>query len=193
MSNERLLILGAGGHGKAVAEAAEASGMWGGVAFLDDRWPGVQEIHGWSVLSNIAGLGELASQFGHAIAAVGNNAARERLFGAICDVGLLAATVVHPSACVSPRAVIGAGSAVMALAVVGCDARLGEGCIINAHATVDHDAVLGDFAHLGVGVHLAGGVRVGSRCWLQAGSSAGYGVVVPDGQVFPPGAILMVA
>ncbi|MOA60578.1 hypothetical protein D3C78_1854890 [compost metagenome] len=55
---------------------------------------------------------------------------------------------------------------------------------------MDHDASLGDFAHLGVGVQIAGGVRIGSRTWLQAGGCAGYNVVVPDGAIFPPGHIL---
>jgi hypothetical protein len=46
---------------------------------------------------------------------------------------------------------------------------------------------LDDFAHLGVGVHLAGGVKVGASAWMQAGSSAGYRVEVPAGSVVLPG------
>lgn len=76
----------------------------------------------------------------------------------------------------------------MALAMVGVDAVIGEGDIVNVHATVDHDARLGDFAHLGVGVQLAGGVKIGARAWLQAGCSAGYRVA--DGEVCAPGTVL---
>ena len=36
---KKLLILGAGGHGKAVAEAAKLNKEWTHIAFIDDRWP----------------------------------------------------------------------------------------------------------------------------------------------------------
>ena len=94
--------------------------------------------------------------------AVGNNALREQWMEAVRAVGLPLTTVIHPQACVSPSAQVGEGCAIMALAMVGVDVRIGSGAIVNAHATVDHDASLGDFAHLGVGVQIAGGVHVGA-------------------------------
>lgn len=186
-----LLILGAGGHGKAVAEAAVLSGEWQRVAFVDDRWPQLQALFGWPVAGDLSCLTALAAHSDAAIAAVGNNAMREQWLQAIRAAGLPLATVIHPRACVSASAQLGAGSVIMALAMVGVDARIGEGAIINAGATVDHDASLGDFAHLGVGVQIAGGVHVGARAWLQAGCCAGYRVVVADGVVHKPGAVLI--
>ncbi|WP_313089527.1 acetyltransferase [Pseudomonas sp.] len=190
MSERTLLIIGAGGHGKAVAEAALLSGEWQRIAFADDRWPALREIFGWPVVANVAGLAALKVTLAGAIAAVGNNAVRARWVEAIRAAGLPLVTVVHPRACVSAAASIGAGTAIMALAMVGVDATVGEGAIVNANATVDHDASLGDFAHLGVGVQLAGGVKVGARAWLQAGCSAGYRIVVGDGVVCAPGTVL---
>lgn len=182
-----LLILGAGGHGKAVAEAALLSKAWQNVAFVDDRWPELQAVFGLPVLSNIEGLSTIASQWTAGIPAVGNNVVRKNWVQIIRDSGLGLATVIHPSACVSSTAKIGAGTVIMALAMVGVDVQVGEGSIINAHSTVDHDAQLKDYAHLGVGVHLAGGVQVGLSAWLQAGSCAGYLAVVADGEVCRPG------
>lgn len=186
-----LLILGAGGHGKAVAEAALLSGDWQQVQFVDDRWPQLGESFGLPVVADMAGLSRVAPDADAAIAAVGSNALREQWQQAIIANGLSLATVVHPRACVSPTARIGAGSAIMALAMVGVDVHIGEGAIINANATVDHDAFIGDFVHLGVGVQIAGGVRVGVRAWLQAGCCAGYRVVVSDGAQYEPGTALM--
>lgn len=191
MSERTLLVLGAGGHGKAVAEAALLSGEWQQIAFVDDRWPGLRETFGWPVVADMASLASQVGRVAGAIAAVGNNALREQWVGAIQAAGLQLVTVVHPSASVSASAVIGAGTAVMALAMVGVEVNLGVGAIVNAHATVDHDASLGDYAHLGVGVQLAGGVTVGARAWLQAGVCAGYRVVVEDGTVHPLGTALV--
>jgi sugar O-acyltransferase (sialic acid O-acetyltransferase NeuD family) len=192
VSELTLLVIGVGGHGKAVAEAALLSGAWQRIVFVDDRWPQLTESFGWPVISDVAGLAALDRGVAGAIAAVGNNVLRERCAEAIRAADLPLVSVVHPNACVSATAALGAGTAIMALAMVGVDACIGEGAIVNAHATVDHDVVLGDFAHLGVGVHLAGGVKVGSRAWLQAGCSAGYRVVVEDGAVCAPGTVLQV-
>lgn len=191
MSEEALLIIGAGGHGKAVAEAALLSGVWQRIVFVDDRWPQLTECSGWPVIGDVAGLAALDIDVAGAIAAVGNNALREQCVRAIRAAGLPLLSVVHPRACVSGSASVGAGTAIMALAMVGVDASLGEATIVNAHATVDHDARLGDFAHLGVGVQISGGVEVGCRAWLQAGCSAGYRVVVEDGAIYAPGTVLL--
>lgn len=190
MQDRTLLILGAGGHGKAVAEAALLSKSWQKVAFVDDRWPELQTVFGLPVLSNIEGLSIIASQWSSGIPAVGNNDVRKHWMQIIRDSGLGLATVVHPTACVSSSAKIGAGSVIMALAMVGVDVQVGEGSIINAHSTVDHDAQLKDYVHLGVGVHLAGGVKIGSSAWLQAGSCAAQLAVVADGEVCRPGSLL---
>ncbi|WHI52444.1 acetyltransferase [Microbulbifer sp. MLAF003] len=185
-----LLILGAGGHGKAVAEAAMLSGEWQRVCFADDRWPELKESFNCPVIANSFTLAEVAGTVDAAIAAVGNNVLREQWLATLQREGFPVATVVHPSASVSASAVLGAGSTIMALAMVGVDARIDCGAIVNAHATVDHDACLGEFAHLGVGVHIAGGVQVGAKAWLQAGCSAGYRVVIAEGEVLAPGTVL---
>lgn len=185
-----LLILGAGGHGKAVAESALLTGQWQRVLFVDDRWPALQKSFGLPVVSDVAGLAGCVEKAQGAIAAVGNNTVREQWCKAIEQAGIELVSVVHPRAYVSSSVVLGAGTAVMALAVIGVDAQVGRAAIINANATLDHDAVLGDFAHLGVGVQIAGGVRVGARAWLQAGCSAGYNVVVPEAENIPAGTAL---
>lgn len=185
-----LLILGAGGHGKAVAECALLSGAWQRVLFVDDRWPELQESFGFPVVSDVGGLSRVAGTAHGAIAAVGNNQVREQWCAAIEQAGIELVSVVHPRAYVSCSVVLGAGTAVMASAVVGVDARVGRAVIINANATLDHDAVLGDFSHLGVGVQIAGGVKIGARAFLQAGCCAGYNVVVADAENVPVGTAL---
>lgn len=190
MAEKMLLILGAGGHGKSVAEAALMSGEWQKVAFLDDCWPELREALGWPVVGHVEDLARLPIQVDGAIAAVGNNAVRERWMDEILAARIPLASIIHPRAFVSPSAQIGEGCSIMALAMVGVDVEVGRGAIINAGATVDHDAAVGDFAHLGVGVQIAGGVRIGARSWLQAGCCAGYHVVVAEGSAHAPGTAL---
>jgi len=184
-----LLVLGAGGHGKSVAEAALLGGNWSEVIFLDDNWPQASRVLGCEVLGKVDAIEQVASRCHGAIAAVGNNAGREQWIGLIERAGIELVSIFHPRAWVSPSAKVGPGTAVMAGAVVGTAATVGKGVIINANATVDHDAVMEELSHIGVGVQLAGGVRVGQRAWLQAGSSCGYHVVVDADTNLPPGSV----
>lgn len=190
MTVPTLLVVGAGGHGRSVADAALSSGRWKRVVFADDRWPALSSCQGFEVISDVVGLFDLPIMVQGAIAAVGDNVRREAWCKYIEQSRIPLVSVVHPRAFVSDSATIGSGCAIMPGAIVGTSASLGRAVIVNAGAIVDHDVTLADFAHIGVGVALAGGVHVGSRGWLQAGVSAGYGVVVADGAVVEPGIAL---
>jgi len=189
-TKRKLVIVGAGGHGRAVAEAAELEGAWSEIIFVDDNYPGQTASGAWKIAGHPGQLGTLAGTGDAFIVAIGNQAARERLILDLQRLGIPLATVIHPRAYVSPYAAVGEGCAVMAGAVVGTAARLGRGVIVNANATVDHDVVVGDFSHLGVGVQLAGGVAIEDRVWLQAGTCAGYRVRVPSDTIVEPGTSL---
>jgi sugar O-acyltransferase (sialic acid O-acetyltransferase NeuD family) len=190
MVMQRVLIVGAGGHGQAVAEAFALQGRTHLVGFVDDAAPVGSLVFGLPVLGNVGSLPKLAAVADAVCVAIGHNATRQRLVQQALQAGFALATVVHPRAFVSPSAVVGAGSAIMAGALVGTCAQLGQGAIVNCGAVVDHHAVVEDFGHLGVGACMAGGSRLGQGAWLQAGCALGYGVVVPAGQTLPPGTAL---
>lgn len=183
----KLLVIGAGGHGRSVAEAVLMSGDYELAGFVDDGWEKLPEVWGYPVFGGIDSLAAHRRHADLAIVAIGNNAVRERLQGRLRELGFVLATIVHPRALVSPRAVLGAGCTVMAGAVVGTEARLGQGVIVNSGATVDHHCTVEDFGHLGVNACMAGGSVLGREVWMQAGSALGYGVTVPPAAVLMPG------
>lgn len=193
MPKTKLLIIDAGGHGASVAEAAELSGVFEVVGFLDDALPVGKALLTGPVLGAINGLSSLdhldryRAACDQAIVAVGNNAVREKITQQLVDAGFDIATVIYPRAFVSPSAVVGSGSAVMAGAIVGTEALLGLGSIVNCGAVVDHHARVEDFGHLGVNASMAGGTRLGRGAWMQAGAALGYGVEIPAGVSLAPG------
>lgn len=187
----KLFVIGAGGHGRSVAEAATLGGEWQGIAFLDDAFPQQQLSGHWPIVANTEQMQAVLKPGDNVIVAIGNQLVRHRLCQKLIELGAILTTIIHPKAWVSANATVGAGAAIMAGAIVGTQAEVGCGAIVNANATVDHDAVLGEFAHLGVGVQLAGGVVIGERAWLQAGVCAGYKVnVLPDTIVAPGTALI---
>lgn len=166
-----LLVLGAGGHGKVVADAARSAG-WTLAGFLDDA-PHLDgtEIWGLGVFALARLRKDQSGLLSAAVAlGVGDNAARERAHARLLAEGFRVVSVVHATAAVSPSAVLGEGTVVMANASINPDARLGRGCIVNTGAVVEHDCRLGDFVHLSPNAALGGTVTIGARTHLGLGS-----------------------
>jgi sugar O-acyltransferase (sialic acid O-acetyltransferase NeuD family) len=173
----RLALLGAGGHGKVVADSALCAG-WQEVVFYDDAWPGVQSCGPWPVAGNSEQLLLDMAGFDGVVVTIGSNAVRLDKQRWLQQVGAALVSVVHPAACVSRYATIGLGSVVMAGAVLNIDVKLGQACIINTGATVDHDDQLADGVHLSPGAHLGGGATVGECSWIGLGASVREGVSI---------------
>lgn len=156
-----LRIIGAGGHGRVLADIAEAMG-YSDIAFLDGAFPDLSRSGAWDVIGTPADLGD-----GEYALGVGDNKTRMGLLESIpCDL----ATLIHPSAVVSPHATIGAGSVICAGAAIGPFATLGAGCILNTGCSVDHDCTLGEGVHLSPGARLGGGVQIGACAWIGIGA-----------------------
>jgi sugar O-acyltransferase (sialic acid O-acetyltransferase NeuD family) len=190
----RLILIGASGHAKVVADAAARSGLFTVVVFLDDHKPKGTPFFGASVLGAAADLAALTRA--HALdaffVAIGDDAARARVADAAraSARGLAFATIIHPSAVVAEGAAVGAGSVVMAGAVVQPGARVGEGVIVNTRASVDHDAVLEDFAAISPGVSLGGHVQVGAHAFVGIGASVVHGARIGRHCVVGAGAVV---
>lgn len=185
-----LLIVGAGGHGRSVAEAALATGNFDTLGFVDDAAQTVTQVWDYPVWGTTSNLTRYRIHADVAIVALGNNALREKLCEQLQAAGFELATIIHPSAIVSPRAKIGTATVIMAGAIVGTEACLGKGVIINSGAIVDHHAQVHDYGHLGVNACVAGGAVLGRGAWIQAGSALGYGVKVVANTVLLPGTAL---
>ncbi|WP_341863270.1 acetyltransferase [Gymnodinialimonas sp. 57CJ19] len=177
-----MLIIGAGGHGKVVADTAIASG-YDNIAFLDDAWPEKTSIGSWKV------QGKPEKSDFPTFCAVGSNAAREGIFRAfeLDDAPVL----VHPSAITSPSSVVENGSLLVAGAIVNADARIGKGVILNTACSIDHDCVVGDFAHVSPGARLAGNVRIGKRSWIGIGAVVREGICIGDDVVIGAGSVVV--
>ena len=172
----KLLILGAGGHAKVVAETALASGVASNVAFLDDRCTGLNAclpVLGWPVMGPLvlSLQAETAAQFDAAVVAIGHAATRLHWIQQLQDAGYHLPVLMHPTAWVSPSAQLGPASVVFAQVAVHAQASIGTGAILNTGCSVDHDAQISDAVHICPGARLAGEVQVGRCSWIGIGAS----------------------
>ena len=156
----KLIIIGASGHGKVIADIAVRNG-YTDIAFLDDD-ENLKDCAGFPVIGKTC---EAKLMSGDKIVAIGNAKIREQIQSEIDTV-----TLIHPNAVISRRVTIGSGSVVMAGAVINSDVVIGDGCIINTGASVDHDCKINSYAHISVGAHVAGTCEIGKGAWVGAGA-----------------------
>lgn len=183
-----LAILGAGGHGKVVADAARAAG-WERIVFFDQSWTECRMNGHWPVIGDADSFYEKCSSYEGAIVAIGNCQTRHRESVRTRAAGGSLPIIIHPRSTISPFAKVDAGVVILAGAVINFGAHIGFASIVNVGSTVDHDCVIAEGVHIAPGVNICGGVSVGSRSWIGVGASIrqdlkiGMNVIVGAGAV----------
>lgn len=177
-----LIIIGASGHGRVVADIARLNG-YEEIVFLDDNKE-VKECGGYPVIGDSS-----TAPDGEIFIAVGNARIRKMLMERYSD--RVMPVLIHPNAVVAEDVRIGSGSVIMAGAVINPGAMIGVGCIINTCSSLDHDCVVGDYVHVAVGAHLCGTVNVGESTWIGAGATVSNNVNICGNCMIGAGAVVV--
>lgn len=185
----KLVIIGAGGHGKVIADIAFKMNRWQKIVFLDDN-----EIIKASMGVEIIGKSSDAFRYikdYDIFVGIGNNEIREKVQYKLEAEGASIPVLIHPNAIIGEEVELGTGTVVMAGSVINCCTRIGKGIIINTGATVDHDNFIEDYVHISPGVHTAGTVKIGKSTWLGIGSVVSNNVNITSGCKIGAGAVVV--
>ncbi|QCI69206.1 acetyltransferase [Phreatobacter stygius] len=182
-------MVGAGGHGKVVADTVLTLGKDDLAGFLDDK----AELVG-RVIAGVRVIGRMDAWSQHGIErlifAIGDNHARRKAVQRVTAAGARLTSAIHPRATVSDRASVKDGTAIMAGAVVNAYADVGMNVIINTGAIVEHDCVIGPHAHIAPGSCLAGNVTIGEGAFLGLGSRVLPGLRIGSWSIVGAGAVV---
>lgn len=205
----RVLIYGAGGHGRSLAALIQERGSYQIQGFLDDGVPAGDNILGFKVLGGREALPSLRRKgiqyCINGVGGIGDLQSRLNVYTWLREAGFFCPTVIHPTAFLEDSASLADGVQVFPFAYVGTEVQVGYGCIINTGAIVSHDCILGPYVNLSPGATLAGGVIVGEEALIgmqatvnlnvkvgkraRIGNGATVKDDVPDGGVVPAGTI----
>ncbi len=206
---KRLVIYGAGGHGRSLAALIRKSGGYEIIGFLDDGVVPGEELLGLTVLGGSEKLNQLAEDgirlAVNGVGGIGDLQSRLAVYDLLNKSDFYTPTVIHPTAFIEDSAVLSDGVQVFPFAYLGTQVQVGYGCIINTGAIVSHDCELSAYVNLSPGATLAGGVQVGEATLIgmratvnlnvhigmqaRIGNSATVKADVPDGGVVPAGTI----
>lgn len=178
----RLVIIGASGHGKVVADIA-ALNAYTNIIFADDN-KDIRICAGYTVVADSRHAPE-----GDLFVAIGNARFRKDLMRLYRNRAL--PVLIHPTAVIARNVEIGEGSVVMAGAVINPGVRIGKGCIINTSSSIDHDCVIKDYVHISVGANLSGTVTVGEGAWIGAGATISNNVDICPNVTIGAGAVVI--
>ena len=184
----KLIIIGAGGHGKVIADIAQKLGRYEEIVFLDDR--GVKEELGFPIIGKTSDVQKYVNSADFFVA-IGDRGVRCEFIEKLLSIGATVPTLIHPSAIIGSNVKIGVGSAIMAGVVIGPCAVIGKGVIVNTCSSIDHDCKVGDYCHISVGVHLAGTVTLGKKVIIGAGAIVKNNVNIADDCILDAGAVVI--
>ncbi|MEK5026361.1 acetyltransferase [Paenibacillus sp. FSL M7-1046] len=184
-----LIIIGAGGHGKVVADIANEMNIWDNISFIDNNLS-VTECIGFEVIGNTEDINTYINDFDFFVA-IGNNSTRELIQNKLEHDGASIVSLIHPQAVIGSNVKVGCGTVIMAGVIINSSSSIGKGCIVNTASSVDHDNIIEDYTHLSPGVHLAGTVKIGKGTWLGIGSIVSNNIDICSGSKIGAGAVVV--
>ncbi|MGG0889757.1 acetyltransferase [Cytobacillus horneckiae] len=172
-------IIGRGGHSKVIEDLIASNENMKIIGYFDDKYRSLK-LHDDYCLAPIDYLKDIfhMQEDLKIIIAIGNNRVRKQIFERLHLPLESFATIIHPSACVSPSATIGCGTVVMPRAVINADSVIGIHAIINTGAIIEHDNHIGDYVHISPNSTLTGMVKVYEGAHVGSAS-----VVIPKVEI----------
>ena len=180
---DEVILIGGGGHCRACIDVIERGRVFGIKGILDVEEHVGDSVLGYPVIGVDRDIPVMVAGgywFLIALGQIRTPEKRVRLFDTLKHNGARLATVVSPSASVSPHADLGEGTIVMHGAQVGPCAHIGSNCIVNTCAVVEHDTVVESHCHIAPGAVVNGGVHVQARTFIGSQAMVREGVLIGD-------------
>lgn len=189
---KKLLIWGAGDQGTVTLNCAVAMNEYEKIDFLDFREKGHREILGFNIYEEAKeDLYHIFKKYDEVIVATGDNDLREKKILQLIEMNIQIATIIHPTATISPYAKISQGCTILAYTAININAYVGMGCIVNTGAIIEHDCIVKDFVNICPAVAMAGHVVIGNKTFMGISSTVIDDVAIGNNVTIGAGATVI--
>ena len=178
-----IVLIGGGGHCKAVIDVIEQEGLFNIVGIIDKPELLGKNVLGYPIIGNDSELNILVERCKNTLITIGqirNPLPRINLFDTVLKLGFTLPSIVSPRAYVSQHASIGKGSVIMHDVVVNVGAKIGDNCIINTKSIVEHGSNIGNHCHISTNAVINGDVVVGNGSFIGSGAVTKEGIRIND-------------
>ena len=182
---EKLILIGAGGHAKSVADSLDQQ-KYKLCGFIDQNKKGthlglpvfgtqLEDIPDYKAYSYFVSIGDVGY--------------RKMWFDKLMQEGLNIINIIDSSAMISSSVKMGVGNFVGKMAVLNTDVEIGNNNVINTKALVEHECKVGNHNHLSTNSVINGNVIVEDGVFLGSSSvcngqlKIGHDAVIGSGSV----------
>ncbi|MDP3301467.1 MAG: acetyltransferase [Sulfuricurvum sp.] len=181
MAENNIYIYGASGHGKVIADIIQASGFTLCGWIDDDKTKNCLSWDDFCALQTQANIA----------LGIGSNHIRAAIAKKIKLAGYKLPVLIHPSAIVSPSAILKEATVVMPLCVINADTKIATGAIVNSGSIIEHDCYIGEYVHISPNSSIAGNVTIGNYTHIGIGTSIIQGITIGEESVIGAGATVI--
>jgi len=189
----KVVIVGAGGHGRVVLDIFRSNHQFEVVGFLDSN-KGLhrQHVDGIEIMGDLS----LAPRFGElgiggALIAIGDNRIRQMYATTLEKAGVNLVCAIHPSSSIADNAQVGKNVVIAAGANICAHTIIDDSVIINTGSIIDHESLIGSGAHVCPGVRMAGHVIVKPLSFIGIGATVVQNVTIGESAVVGAGAVVL--
>ena len=187
----KLVIIGAGGHGKVILETAMLLNEWDEIMIVDSDYPEVNECLGVPVKGKSIEELKLDVNSVDVAVAVGNNKQRMKLINQLTSMKYRLPIISHPTSLVSKHSKIRHGTVILANTIIGPGTIVGAGVIVNNNSVVDHDCNISDGTHISPGVNIGGEVKIGEMTWVCIGATIINNIKIGEEVIVGAGSVVI--
>ena len=188
-----IVLIGGGGHCKAVIDVIEQEGRFNIIGIIDKPELLGKNVLEYPIIGNDSELNVLVKRCKNALITIGQIRSplpRINLFDTVLKLGFTLPSIVSPRAYISQHAYIGIGSIIMHDAVVNAGAIIGDNCIINTKSIVEHGSNIGNHCHISTNAVINGDVVVGSGSFIGSGAISKESIKIDDNYFAKAGSVI---
>lgn len=192
---EKVVIVGASGHGSVIGDILKKSSDYELIGYIDSFKDPGSKILDYEVLGPEDILTTLFKESGihKGIIGIGDNYTRQKM---ACRIQELVPefqfiNALHPDSVISEYVTLGSGIAIMGGVVLNPGTTIGDHCIVNTKSSVGHDCTIRAFSSIAPGVTVGGHVSLGNLSSLSIGSVVRNNIDIGENTLIGAGSLVI--